>query len=97
MDVGAADGKTWWAAFLQSTASLGGDAGPAGGAPGDDGVPGGGPGWRWPGESALLDYLVESASGCRLARAAGVESEMELAYAGLHQLLQATAEKGQQH
>ncbi|MFD3402116.1 ATP-binding protein [Kribbella sp. NPDC058693] len=39
------------------------------------------------GKSALLDYLVESASGCRLARAAGVESEMELAYAGLHQLL----------
>lgn len=39
------------------------------------------------GKSSLLDYLVESASGCRLARAAGVESEMELAYAGLHQLL----------
>jgi hypothetical protein len=39
------------------------------------------------GKTALLDYLVEHASGCRVARAAGVESEMELAYAGLHQLL----------
>jgi hypothetical protein len=35
----------------------------------------------------LLDYLAEQASGCRVARASGVESEMELAYAGLHQLL----------
>ena len=39
------------------------------------------------GKTALLEYLVEHASGCRVARAAGVESEMELAYAGLHQLL----------
>ena len=39
------------------------------------------------GKTALLDYLVEQASGCRVARAAGVESEMELAFAGLHQLL----------
>jgi DNA-binding CsgD family transcriptional regulator len=39
------------------------------------------------GKTALLDYLAEHASGCRVARAAGVESEMELAYAGLHQLL----------
>jgi DNA-binding CsgD family transcriptional regulator len=38
------------------------------------------------GKTALLDYLVERASGCRIARAAGVESEMELAFAGLHQL-----------
>ena len=38
------------------------------------------------GKSALLDYLVQSASGCRVARAAGIEYEMELAYAGLHQL-----------
>ena len=38
------------------------------------------------GKSALLAYLVESASGCRIARAVGVESEMELPYAGLHQL-----------
>ncbi|HEX8122841.1 MAG TPA: AAA family ATPase [Solirubrobacteraceae bacterium] len=38
------------------------------------------------GKSALLEYLVGRASGCRCARAAGVESEMELAFAGLHQL-----------
>jgi DNA-binding CsgD family transcriptional regulator len=38
------------------------------------------------GKSALLEYLVQSASGCRVARAAGIEYEMELAYAGLHQL-----------
>ncbi|MFD9670207.1 AAA family ATPase, partial [Rhodococcus sp. NPDC059968] len=38
------------------------------------------------GKSALLDYLAEQASGCRVARAGGVESEMELAFAGLHQL-----------
>jgi len=39
------------------------------------------------GKTALLDYLVEQASGCRVAHVAGVESEMELVYAGLHQLL----------
>jgi hypothetical protein len=39
------------------------------------------------GKTALLDYLVGQASGCRVAHAAGVESEMELVYAGLHQLL----------
>jgi DNA-binding CsgD family transcriptional regulator len=39
------------------------------------------------GKTALLDHLVEQASGCRVAHAAGVESEMELVYAGLHQLL----------
>jgi DNA-binding CsgD family transcriptional regulator len=38
------------------------------------------------GKSELLDYLVRSASGCRIARATGHEYEMELAYAGLHQL-----------
>src|SRR3954469_22084772 len=38
------------------------------------------------GKSALLEYLVERASGCRVVRAAGVESEMELPFAGLHQL-----------
>src|SRR5690606_41147066 len=38
------------------------------------------------GKTALLDHLVASASGCRIARAAGVESEMELAYAGVHQV-----------
>ena len=39
------------------------------------------------GKTALLEYAVERASGCRVARAAGVQSEMELAFAGLHQLL----------
>jgi DNA-binding CsgD family transcriptional regulator len=39
------------------------------------------------GKTALLDYLAEHASGCRVARAGGVESELELAYAGIHQLL----------
>jgi hypothetical protein len=38
------------------------------------------------GKTALLDYVVEQASGCRVVRAAGVQSEMELAFAGLHQL-----------
>jgi predicted ATPase len=38
------------------------------------------------GKTALLEYLLERASGCRIARAAGVESQMELAFAGLHQL-----------
>jgi DNA-binding CsgD family transcriptional regulator/predicted negative regulator of RcsB-dependent stress response len=39
------------------------------------------------GKSALLEYVEASASGCRVARAAGVQSEMELAFAGLHQLI----------
>src|SRR3954454_8267258 len=38
------------------------------------------------GKSALLECTVERAAGCRIARASGVESEMELAFAGLHQL-----------
>jgi hypothetical protein len=38
------------------------------------------------GKTVLLDYLEGRASACRVARAAGVESEMELAFAGLHQL-----------
>ena len=39
------------------------------------------------GKSALLEYLAGRASGCRVARAAGVQSEMELPFAGLQQLL----------
>src|SRR4051794_27867982 len=40
------------------------------------------------GKTALLGHLVAraSASECRVARAVGVQSEMELAFAGLHQL-----------
>src|SRR6476646_10180354 len=39
------------------------------------------------GKTALLEYVVERAAGCRVAQAAGVQAEMELAFAGLHQLL----------
>jgi DNA-binding CsgD family transcriptional regulator len=39
------------------------------------------------GKTALLEYLADRASGCRVARVVGVQSEMELAFAGLHQLL----------
>jgi AAA ATPase domain len=39
------------------------------------------------GKTALLDHLAGHAPGCRVVRVAGVQSEMELAYAGLHQLL----------
>lgn len=38
------------------------------------------------GKSALLDHLAARAAGHRVARGAGAESEMELPYAGLHQL-----------
>ena len=38
------------------------------------------------GKTVLLDYLAGRAPGCRVVRAAGVQSEMELAFAGLHQL-----------
>jgi DNA-binding CsgD family transcriptional regulator len=38
------------------------------------------------GKSALLEHLVERATGCRVVRAAGVQSEAALPYAGLHQL-----------
>jgi hypothetical protein len=38
------------------------------------------------GKSALVDYVAEQASGRRVVRALGVQSEMELAFAGLHQL-----------
>src|SRR6516164_4765846 len=38
------------------------------------------------GKSALLEYAAAAATDMRVARAAGVESEMELAFAGLHQL-----------
>jgi DNA-binding CsgD family transcriptional regulator len=38
------------------------------------------------GKTALLEYVAGRARGCRLARVTGVRSEMELAFAGLHQL-----------
>ena len=38
------------------------------------------------GKTVLLDYLAGRASGCLVARAVGVQSEMALAFAGLHQL-----------
>jgi hypothetical protein len=37
------------------------------------------------GKTALLDYVADAASGCRVARAAGIQSEMEL-FAGLQQM-----------
>src|SRR3954447_24466548 len=38
------------------------------------------------GKTALLQLLVRRADGCRFIRAAGVESEMNLPFAALHQL-----------
>ena len=38
------------------------------------------------GKTALLEHLSATAAGCQIARAAGVESEMELPFAGLHAL-----------
>src|ERR1700733_11091991 len=38
------------------------------------------------GKTALLDWIIEAAAGLRVARVAGVEPEMELAFAALQQL-----------
>jgi len=38
------------------------------------------------GKSALLDHFADQLDGWRVARALGVEAEMELAYSGLHQI-----------
>ncbi len=38
------------------------------------------------GKTALLEYLADRATGCRVLRVSGVQWEMELAFAGLHQL-----------
>src|ERR1700756_4481295 len=43
-------------------------------------------GERGVGKTALLDYAIESASDLRVLRTLGVESEMELPFAGIHQL-----------
>ena len=42
------------------------------------------------GKTALLEWVVEQTGDCQVLRAAGVQAEMELAYAGLHQLLAPT-------
>ena len=39
------------------------------------------------GKTALLDYAVGTAAELEVARIEAIESEMELGYAGLHQLL----------
>src|SRR5271166_650607 len=39
------------------------------------------------GKSILLEYAVEAAEGMQVAQVVGVESEMNLGFAGLHQLL----------
>jgi predicted ATPase len=38
------------------------------------------------GKTALLDYLTAQSQDCRVVHVAGVQSEMELPFAGLHQL-----------
>jgi len=38
------------------------------------------------GKTALLEYVADRASGCRIARAGGVESDMQIAFAGIQQL-----------
>jgi len=38
------------------------------------------------GKTALLDFLAAQATGCQVLRVTGVQSEMEFAFAGLHQL-----------
>jgi len=42
------------------------------------------------GKSALLEQLVEDAAGCMVARATGVQADMELPFAGLQQLFGST-------
>ena len=40
------------------------------------------------GKTALLEYVAAHAPGCRVERTTGIQSELELAFAGLHQLCQ---------
>ena len=39
------------------------------------------------GKTALIEHLAGRVHGCGVARTAGIESEMELPFAGVHQLL----------
>jgi DNA-binding CsgD family transcriptional regulator len=43
------------------------------------------------GKTALLDHLADQAAGARIERVAGVETEIELPFAGLHQLCRSMA------
>jgi DNA-binding CsgD family transcriptional regulator len=45
------------------------------------------------GKTALLEYAASGAEGFRVVRAAGVEAEMELPFAGLHQLCAALLDR----
>lgn len=45
------------------------------------------------GKTALLEYAAESAAEVRVARTSGVQSEIELAFAGLHQLCSSMLER----
>ena len=47
------------------------------------------------GKTALLEYLVSAASDLTVIRAVGVESEMELAYASLHQMIAALLDRAE--
>jgi len=40
------------------------------------------------GKTALMQYCARQASGCRVAQVVGVESELEMPFAALHQLCQ---------
>ena len=48
------------------------------------------------GKTVLLDYLAGRAQGCRVARSVGVQTEMELAFAGLHQLCAPMLDRAEQ-
>ncbi|MBO0876481.1 MAG: AAA family ATPase, partial [Pseudonocardia sp.] len=45
------------------------------------------------GKTVLLEYAAEQAAGMRILRCAGVESERDLGYASLHQLLRPVSEQ----
>jgi hypothetical protein len=44
-------------------------------------------------KSALLGYVSEQVDGWRIAKATGIESEMELPYSSLHQLCTAMSDR----